>query len=245
MLEGQWKLVYTSNSELFGLLALSRLPFVAIGDITQKIEASTFTVENKAWRPCTHCVHALLPSAVAGVGYDPDVRGRTSLHTSGTCDVEDMHACCSAAAGDAPYDVMQGNLVSAKCMRPQVALTVPFSRTSFSTSASFEVRSPKRLQVRFERGTVATPELLQDVELPDSVSVLGQPIDLTSLKARDKFLDDDASWFCCLGFMLYLRGLCTTGLNDGMCLCCLPPGRQRCVRTGACCSERDVPGHAV
>ncbi|KAK9908266.1 hypothetical protein WJX75_005120 [Coccomyxa subellipsoidea] len=110
VLDGQWKLVYTSNSELFGLLALSRLPFVSIGDITQKIEASTFTVENK------------------------------------------------------------------------VQLTVPFSRTSFSTTASFEVRSPKRLQVRFERGTVATPELLQDVELPSSVSVLGQPVDLTSLK---------------------------------------------------------------
>ena len=29
----------------------------------------------------------------------------------------------------------------------QVQLTVPFSRTSFSTTASFEVRSPKRLQV--------------------------------------------------------------------------------------------------
>lgn len=50
MLDGQWKLVYTSNSELFGLLALSRLPFVSVGDITQKIEASTFTVENKVRR---------------------------------------------------------------------------------------------------------------------------------------------------------------------------------------------------
>ncbi len=48
VLDGQWKLVYTSNSELFALLALSRLPFVSVGDITQKIEASTFTVENKA-----------------------------------------------------------------------------------------------------------------------------------------------------------------------------------------------------
>ncbi len=49
-MDGQWKLVYTSNSELFGLLALSRLPFVSVGDITQKIEASTFTVENKVRR---------------------------------------------------------------------------------------------------------------------------------------------------------------------------------------------------
>ena len=52
VLDGQWKLVYTSNSELFGLLALSRLPFVAVGDITQTVQASTLTVENKVRRGC-------------------------------------------------------------------------------------------------------------------------------------------------------------------------------------------------
>ena len=36
--------------------------------------------------------------------------------------------------------------------------------------------------MRFERGTIATPELLQDIELPSSISVLGQPVDLTNLK---------------------------------------------------------------
>lgn len=46
-LDGQWKLVYTSNSELFGLLALSRLPFVVVGDITQTVQASTLRVENR------------------------------------------------------------------------------------------------------------------------------------------------------------------------------------------------------
>ena len=39
------------------------------------------------------------------------------------------------------------------------------------------------VQLRFERGTVATPELKQDVELPSSISLLGQPVDLSSLKA--------------------------------------------------------------
>lgn len=29
---------------------------------------------------------------------------------------------------------------------------------------------------------MATPELLQDIELPSSISVLGQPVDLTNLK---------------------------------------------------------------
>lgn len=46
-LDGDWKLVYTSNSQLVAVLALSRLPLISVGDITQRIEASTMTVENK------------------------------------------------------------------------------------------------------------------------------------------------------------------------------------------------------
>ena len=38
-------------------------------------------------------------------------------------------------------------------------------------------------QIKFEQGTVQTPELLQDIEIPESVTVLGQSIDLTTLKA--------------------------------------------------------------
>jgi hypothetical protein len=37
-------------------------------------------------------------------------------------------------------------------------------------------------QVKFEKGSVATPELLQDIELPSSITVLGQPVDLSPLK---------------------------------------------------------------
>jgi hypothetical protein len=110
MLDGNWKLVYTSNSELLAILALSKLPFVSIGDITQRVDTLTNTVENRA------------------------------------------------------------------------ALSVPLSRTSLSTTASFEVRSPKRLQVRFERGSIATPELLADLEVPESVDVLGQTVDLSQLR---------------------------------------------------------------
>ncbi len=46
-LNGQWKLVYTSSSELTALLALSRLPFVTVGDITQSIDVASETVVNK------------------------------------------------------------------------------------------------------------------------------------------------------------------------------------------------------
>ncbi len=46
-MDGEWKLVYTSNSELIALLALSKLPFVTIGDVTQRVDAATSTVTNK------------------------------------------------------------------------------------------------------------------------------------------------------------------------------------------------------
>lgn len=54
-LDGSWKLVYTSNSELLAILALSKLPFVSIGDITQRIDAATNMVENRV--SVGACVH--------------------------------------------------------------------------------------------------------------------------------------------------------------------------------------------
>ena len=38
-------------------------------------------------------------------------------------------------------------------------------------------------QIKFKQGTVQTPELLQDVEIPESVTVLGQAVDLSALKS--------------------------------------------------------------
>jgi len=64
----------------------------------------------------------------------------------------------------------------------KVYLSGPFLETSFSTSASIDVTSDKRLQISFKEGRVATPKLLQNVDFPDSISVLGQYVDLTNLK---------------------------------------------------------------
>lgn len=47
VLGGTWRLAYTSNSELIALLALSRLPLVSVGDITQEIDPLGQTVENR------------------------------------------------------------------------------------------------------------------------------------------------------------------------------------------------------
>ena len=47
LLAGKWKLVYTSNSELYPLLLADELPFVTIGDITQTISADSLEVTNR------------------------------------------------------------------------------------------------------------------------------------------------------------------------------------------------------
>lgn len=110
-MEGDWKLLYTSNSDVVNLMALNRLPFVTVGDITQRIDRESLTVENK------------------------------------------------------------------------VSISVPFSQTAVKSIASFEVRSPRRLQLKLEKGAIQTPELLADFELPRSVTVLGQAVDLSLLQA--------------------------------------------------------------
>lgn len=116
-LSGTWKLIYTSNSELLPLLALSRLPLVEVGDVTQTISADSLQVENK------------------------------------------------------------------------VQLSAPFSRTSLGASAVFEIRSPKLLQVQFEEGRVSTPEILSDFEIPSSMEVMGQNVDLSPLQTALRPLD--------------------------------------------------------
>lgn len=38
------------------------------------------------------------------------------------------------------------------------------------------------MQIKFVSGTLATPQLLADVDLPESVSLLGQTVDLRNLR---------------------------------------------------------------
>ena len=70
---------------------------------------------------------------------------------------------------------------------------MPLSRTAVSTTASFEVRSPKRLAIQFERGAIATPELLSDISIPESISVLGQTVDLTPVRGLLQPVGDSLS----------------------------------------------------
>ncbi len=45
-LSGQWKLLYTINSELTGLLGLGRLPGIEVGEISQSVNGSMLSITN-------------------------------------------------------------------------------------------------------------------------------------------------------------------------------------------------------
>ncbi|XP_062073534.1 plastid lipid-associated protein 3, chloroplastic [Humulus lupulus] len=61
-------------------------------------------------------------------------------------------------------------------------LSNPLSTFSFSASATFEVRSPSRIQVQFKEGTFQPPDIKSRVDLPGELNVFGQKINLASLQ---------------------------------------------------------------
>ncbi|KAI5330817.1 PREDICTED: fibrillin [Prunus dulcis] len=69
----------------------------------------------------------------------------------------------------------------------------PLATTSFSTNATFEVRSPKRVQIKFEEGVIGTPQLTDSLVIPENVEFLGQKLDLTVFKSLLTSVQDTAS----------------------------------------------------
>ncbi|KXZ56954.1 hypothetical protein GPECTOR_1g860 [Gonium pectorale] len=63
-----------------------------------------------------------------------------------------------------------------------VQLQFPFLLTSVSTVATYDVASPKRLQFTVERGVLHTPSIEGSLELPASITLLGQTLDLAPLR---------------------------------------------------------------
>ncbi|KAK9715024.1 hypothetical protein RND81_06G137400 [Saponaria officinalis] len=74
-----------------------------------------------------------------------------------------------------------------------VQFSGPLATTSVSTNAKFEVRSPKRVQIKFEEGIIGTPQITDSLVLPENVEFLGQKIDLTPLKGLFNSVQDTAS----------------------------------------------------
>ncbi|MFS8023699.1 putative plastid-lipid-associated protein [Helianthus anomalus] len=67
------------------------------------------------------------------------------------------------------------------------------STTAITTNAKFEVRSPKRVQIKFDEGIIGTPQLTDSIVLPENVEVLGQKIDLSPFKGLITSVQDTAS----------------------------------------------------
>ncbi|KMZ67354.1 Plastid lipid-associated protein 3, chloroplastic [Zostera marina] len=63
-----------------------------------------------------------------------------------------------------------------------VTLSNSFASFTFSASATFEVRSPSRIQVKFVQGILQPPEISSNVNLPENIDVFGQKIELMSLQ---------------------------------------------------------------
>eukprot|EP00270_Netrium_digitus_P011719 TRINITY_DN3738_c0_g1_i1.p1 TRINITY_DN3738_c0_g1~~TRINITY_DN3738_c0_g1_i1.p1 ORF type:complete len:344 (+),score=82.16 TRINITY_DN3738_c0_g1_i1:33-1034(+) len=121
LLDGTWTLAYTSLTELTPLLALSSLPLLTVGPITQTINSFLSTVVNS------------------------------------------------------------------------ISFSSPAGSVTVGVSASFEVRSPYRLQVKFEEGTFSPPQITAaGVSLPEEVEVLGQKLSLQTLQTSLKPLEEAA-----------------------------------------------------
>ena len=84
------------------------------------------------------------------------------------------------------YQTIDG---ASRTVENRIQLSAPFSRTSLTAIAEFEVRSPKLLQIEFKEGQIGTPELLADFDIPSSVDILGQSVDLTPVKSLLQPLD--------------------------------------------------------
>ncbi|XP_068650403.1 plastoglobulin-1, chloroplastic [Aristolochia californica] len=72
---------------------------------------------------------------------------------------------------------------SSSTIKNSTTFTSPFATISFSASASFEVRSPSRVQVQFKEGIFQPPEISSSLELPESVDIFGQKIELSVVKS--------------------------------------------------------------
>ncbi|KAJ6813402.1 putative plastid-lipid-associated protein 2, chloroplastic [Iris pallida] len=69
----------------------------------------------------------------------------------------------------------------------------PLATTAVSTNATYVVRSPKRVQIKFNEGVIGTPQLTDSIEFPDKVEILGQSIDLSPLKGVIASIQDSYS----------------------------------------------------
>ncbi|KAB1216049.1 Plastid lipid-associated protein 3, chloroplastic [Morella rubra] len=90
------------------------------------------------------------------------------------------------AIGTSPFlkvkEIRQAIDTSSLTITNSTTLSSPFATLSFSASATFEVRSPSRIQVTFKEGTFQPPQIKSSVDLPENVNVFGQQINISPVQ---------------------------------------------------------------
>eukprot|EP00252_Welwitschia_mirabilis_P008322 TRINITY_DN200_c0_g1_i3.p1 TRINITY_DN200_c0_g1~~TRINITY_DN200_c0_g1_i3.p1 ORF type:complete len:362 (+),score=108.27 TRINITY_DN200_c0_g1_i3:663-1748(+) len=69
----------------------------------------------------------------------------------------------------------------------------PFASFSFRALATFDVGSPKRIEVKFEEGIIPPPEIKTNLGIPEKFDVFGQKIELNSLQGALRPLQEAAT----------------------------------------------------
>uniref|UniRef100_A0A7N0UJL7 Plastid lipid-associated protein/fibrillin conserved domain-containing protein n=1 Tax=Kalanchoe fedtschenkoi TaxID=63787 RepID=A0A7N0UJL7_KALFE len=73
-----------------------------------------------------------------------------------------------------------------------VVFSGPLATTSVSARAKYEVKSPKRVQIKFEEGVVGTPQLTDFITIPEQLQLFGQDMNLPPLRGLISSVQDAA-----------------------------------------------------
>jgi len=98
------------------------------------------------------------------------------------------------AVGTSPFlkvkEIRQAIDTNSLTIVNSVTLSSPFATLSFSASATFEVRSPTRIQVAFKEGTIPPPEIKSSIDFPENLDIFGQQINLSPVRQSLSPLQD-------------------------------------------------------
>lgn len=216
-LSGQWKLLYTVNSELTGLLGLGRLPGIEVGEISQSVNALTLSITNSV----------TIGGPISRTAFS--AKAAFEIMSPKRIQVGDFPTLCAALPGNKEEESKQEAHVhrDAVCpmaahgflrlvqfvhcmpqswvtqwLRPSLYTFQPLSLqdcfyafdcqcsvtydylvfTCCQVLANHSLHFSLPGQVRFERAVIETPQILTDKEFPSYITLLGQSVDLTSLK---------------------------------------------------------------
>ncbi|KAD5317340.1 hypothetical protein R6Q59_032676 [Mikania micrantha] len=78
--------------------------------------------------------------------------------------------------------ICQEIFTSSLTINNSITFSSPFATFTSTASASFEVRSPLRIQVQFKEGSFQPPKIKSNVSLPENVDIFGQNVNLSPVQ---------------------------------------------------------------